>query len=609
MADDAINSKSRDTGACAVPGQSGLAAWPPVDFWDWAVLGGILAAMLYGIGSYGLYEPHEGHFAGVGREMVLGRDWVTPRLDGSAYLNKPPLFYWIIAASYTLFGIGEWSARFPQALIGWLGVFLAWNWARAVWRARAGRAAAGILGVAAGWYLFSHQLLIDELLSTLYLASLYFLWKCVTRPERAAGWIGFYATLGLSIMSKGLIGLVLPCVVLLVFAFLKKDWGALRKCRPVMGLAIIAALVAPWVILVEMRNPGFLKYVIVNEHWNRIFDRRWPPDYNASKTSPLKFLLIAAVWLAPWCFFLPQIVSFSAKNASRAAGGDRQMADAVAILSLGALLPTLLFVPVPSRLIYYSLPSLPPFAVLAAGWWTSMEGDRFRRGRLAAGIAALVVGVAIAAGGQMVGGLLKNISDLQVAPQTLDFMPGFALAIGVGLAACGALLLGRKTSAALLALCLPIAAAEAWNTAGFAAFDPVRSSKRMVAQLGPKLGPECVWISEGSLEIGSAGGTAFYLGEHAGRARFVYVMKSDSPYRRPPSFPGQEPVYLIDGNELAVLWASKEPVIYVTDFLRTSDRTDDPVRLPPAPLHKVSVEGAGHRSVYANSAARALLEK
>lgn len=604
MADDAINSVDRGAGAT-----SGVPACPPIALWDWAVLGGILAAMLYGIGSYGLYEPHEGHFAGVGREMVLGHDWVTPRLNGSAYLNKPPLFYWMIAASYTLFGIGEWAARFPQALIGWLGVCLAWNWARELWGARAGRAAAGILGVAAGWYLFSHQLLIDELLCTLYLASLYFLWKSITQPERASGRIGFYITLGLSILSKGLIGLALPCAVLLVFALLKKDWSAFRKCRPIVGLGIIVALIAPWLILVENRNPGFLKYVIVNEHWNRIFDRRWPPDYNASKTSPLKFLLIAAVWLAPWCFFLPQIVSFSARNASRKSGGDRRIADAVAILSLGALLPTLLFVPVPSRLIYYSLPTLPPFAVLAAGWWFAMEDDRFRRGRQVAGVVALVAGVAIAAGGQLVGGMLKNISDLKAAPQTLDFMPGFALAIGLGLAACGAMLLGRKTSAALVALCLPIAAAEAWTTAGFAAFDRVRSSKRMVAQLEPKLGPECVWISEGSLEIGSAGGTAFYLGEHAGRARFVYVMKSDNPYRRPPSFPGVEPVYLIDDNRLAELWAAKEPAVYVTDFLRTRDRTDDPVRLPPAPLHKISVEGAGHRSVYANPAAWALLEK
>src|SRR4051812_47718142 len=93
-----------DLGACTMPRRIGFAR---ITFWDGLVLGGILAALLYGIGDYGLYEPHEGHFAGVAREMVLTGDWVTPRLDGAPYLNKPPLFYWLILLSYAAFGINE----------------------------------------------------------------------------------------------------------------------------------------------------------------------------------------------------------------------------------------------------------------------------------------------------------------------------------------------------------------------------------------------------------------------------------------------------------------------------------------------------------------------
>ena len=142
-------------------------------------------------GSYGLYEPHEGHFAGVGREMVLSGDWITPRLDGAPYLNKPPLFYWMIATSYSIFGINEFARMAAAGVDRMGGVCLAWQWAGELWGGRAGRAAAGILGISAGWYLFSHQLLIDELLCTLYLASLYFLWKGIVERGRSRGWIGF----------------------------------------------------------------------------------------------------------------------------------------------------------------------------------------------------------------------------------------------------------------------------------------------------------------------------------------------------------------------------------------------------------------------------------
>src|SRR5476649_157162 len=107
---------------------------------DAMLLGSILAVMLYGIGDYGLYEPHEGHFAGVGREMVAGHDWITPHLNGAQYLNKPPLFYWAIALSYTLLGVqNEFAARLPLALIGWGGVVLVWSWSRKLWGILAGR--------------------------------------------------------------------------------------------------------------------------------------------------------------------------------------------------------------------------------------------------------------------------------------------------------------------------------------------------------------------------------------------------------------------------------------------------------------------------------------
>lgn len=578
---------------------------PRVTIVDGVVLAAIFMGMVYGIGRYGLYEPHEGHFAGVGYEMLMGHDWVTPKLNGAPYLNKPPLFYWMIASSYWLFGVSEWSARLPQALIGWLGVLAAWKWARELFGARAGRIAAGMLAVSAGWYLFSHQLLIDELLSTIYLASLYCIWRVAREPERRRNWVMLYVTIGLSILAKGLIGPILTLFVFGLYALIEKEKSLLRNCRPLMGLAIVAGMVLPWLILIELRNPGFLKYVIVNEHWNRIFGKRDPPDFEPVRKGVLAYLGIALVWLAPWALFLPQIACFGYKNASPSSGLDKDKTAAFGILGLGALLPTLLFVPVPTRLIYYSLPTLPAFAVLASGWWASLATPCYKRGRIAAGLSALLLGVPIALAGQMIVPHLKQIPDLVAAPQTLESIPGFALTIGAGLVCCGVLLLLRKTGTAMLMLCAFLLVGEAYNTHGFASFDRVRSSRRLVQALLPKAGPETLWISEGSLEIGAAGGMAFNLGlDGEGNPRHVYVM-SDGPKRRPPSFPGEKPGYLIDKAKLAELWFSNKPAIYVTDFQRMG--RDDPPSLPPGELHEYKFNPAdnpaGFRRVFVNDAA------
>lgn len=139
---------------------------------DIVTLSAALVVLTFGLGEYGLYEPHEGHFAGVAREMVLRGDWITPTLNGAPYLNKPPLLYWLGAVSIQLFGLSEFAARLPLAVSGWLGVVVAWKWARELWGLGAGRVVALMLSVTMGWFIFTHQLLIDALLSTLILATL-----------------------------------------------------------------------------------------------------------------------------------------------------------------------------------------------------------------------------------------------------------------------------------------------------------------------------------------------------------------------------------------------------------------------------------------------------
>lgn len=644
-------------------GEAGLNR-EPASWRDALLLAAILILSLIGIGGYGLYEPHEAHFAGVGREMVTRGDWITPHLNGDRYLTKPPLLYWSIAASYKLFGFSEWAARLPLALIGWSGVVLSWNWARRLWGIRAGRMAAVILAVSSGWYLFAHQLMIEALLAVLYLASLYFFWRAALAPERKRYWALFYASLGLGILAKGPIGaFALPAAA--AYCIWRRDWRLLRHCRPLLGALIIAALVAPWLAPMELRNPGYIRYSLVNENLKRAMDTRWPPDYSVSKASIPMFALVSMVWLMPWSLLSVNVGAFAWRHArrlwragasggvgsaggsgagvpAREGGGDDSAAQASGALLLGfaMALPLLFFVPIPSRLIYYSLPALPPFALLTAGWLDSVArggaGTRWQRALTPAPM--ILAGLLVFTAGLWLPRRLAQVADLQAAPDTLLYMTPLCMLMGLGMLAAGVLLLARKPGWGVAALGVLLGVAGAVNTGGFAAFDPVRSSKRLVLALSDAAGEDCIWVSEGSKEIGASAGIAYYLGlDKNGQARRVLIV-SDDPRRPPPRFPDPQPDYLIGREALDRLWQSPQPVLFVTDFLRTpkdwqdlpdmsfkdwqnrpgamppmshkdgQDGTGDKPRFPAGKRFEVRIPGAsfnpgGHRHVYANAAA------
>ena len=340
---------------------------------DIAILLGTLIVTLLGIGSYGLYEPHEGHFAMVGQEMIWRNDWVTPHLNGSPYLNKPPLMYWLVATATKIFGSTEFAARFPVGLTGWLGIVIAWKWTRELWGINAGRLAALMLSVTLGWFIFTHQILIDVLLGTLLLGCNYFLWRSLYQP-RWFNWFCTYSLLAGCILTKGLIGVAFPLLGCMALIAVRRDWKIIKRIKLNRGLLLVGAIILPWFILVERANPGFINYFVVNEHLDRLLDRRFPPDYEVSKISAVGYLGITACWCFPWILFLPGTIQSTwqewrqgcLKNASI---GDRRNSDGILLLVMAAILPVVLFLPLSSRLIYYSIPAVPAYVMLCAGWW------------------------------------------------------------------------------------------------------------------------------------------------------------------------------------------------------------------------------------------------
>ncbi|MCC0175766.1 glycosyltransferase family 39 protein [Waterburya agarophytonicola K14] len=631
---------------------------------DILILGLTLIVTLLGIGNYGLYEPHEGHFAMVGQEMLWRNDWITPHLNGAPYLNKPPLLYWSIATSIRIFGSTEFSARFPIAFSGWLGIIIAWKWTRELWGISSSRIAALMLSVTLGWFIFTHQILIDVLLGTLLLSSSYFLWKCLYQPRSWFNWFGAYISLALCVLTKGLIGGVFPLVSCIALVVARQDWKIIKRIKLHRGLLLVVAIVLPWFMAIEQANPGFLHYFIVNEHFDRLLDRRFPPDYEVSKISAVGYLAITACWCLPWILFLPSVVKFTWKEWRRgfldnASILDRKNSDGIFLLAIGVILPIILFLPLSSRLIYYSIPAIPPYVMLCAGWW-----DQRSRQSLITNQASTVIDyprsdtnppIAYSSTVSTLCQSTVQIVNCPIQTKTLNLYGAIAIIFGIGcytlilflpvitnllptvlqtteivwLIIIVAISLGtgwlisgigmlRRSSLAWLPLFIVLAITYIATIRGFALYQDIRSSKSIVSQANTCLSADTLWIFEGSREIGAAGAISYYLNQNRdgnlispkdNSYRTVMVLADGGKNRLPPQFPGSLPKYLVTQAQLKQYWYRDIPVVFITDFLRQPNDLDDPfeINLPQANIQPYAIEG--QRRLYLNQAARAIVHR
>ncbi len=578
-------------------------------YWiDVSILLLALIVGLLGLGSYGLYEPHEGHFAMVGQEMIWRNDWITPHLNGSPYLNKPPLLYWLIATATSIFGSSEFAARLPIAVAGWLGIVIAWKWTRELWGINPSRVAALMLSVTLGWFIFTHQILIDVLLGTLMLSSNYFLWRSLYQPQAHLNWWGAYVSLALCVLTKGLIGVVFPLLGCLALSVFRHDGKVFKRIRLYRGLLLILAIVLPWFIAMEQANPGFWHYFIVNEHLDRLLDRRFPPDYEVSKISAGGYLAITACWCFPWILFLPSVIKSTWKEwqkgfLSNASLLDSKNSDGIFLLAVAAILPVILFLPLSSRLIYYSIPAIPPYIILCAGWWSkhhypSCSGEQ-KSTRSAKsidfyGAIALILGISFYSLTAILPLIVSLLPTVLRTPEITMLIIVVAIALGTGWLALG-IGIFKRSSLAWLPLFVVLTMTYLATIRGFSLYQDVRSSKNLVQQANSCLSVDTLWTFEGSREIGAAGAISYYLNQTQinhnsptiveqtipkdNNYRTVMVLADGGENRLPPQFPGASPQYLISQAELQVYWNSDRSVVFLTDFLRQPNHRDDPLKL------------------------------
>ena len=489
-----------------------------------------LWAVIYmtGLSHPALLDDADTVHAEAAREMLQRHDWVTLYVNGIRYLEKAPLMYWGVATSYTLFGISEWSTRFPL-MLGVLAMILStYGLGRWALGSEGGFDSGLVLASALGPYLFT-RFLIPDVAVGLWLTLTFWLFLVSleqpkvesAQPARWTCW-GLAAVCALNVLTKGLIGLVFPVGAIGLYLLLTGNLRHLLKLRLVSSAVVFFAIAAPWHILAALRNPaqgnvrGFLWFYFVNEHILRFLNRRVPRDYD---TVPLLlFWALLVLWLIPWTVFLPQSLQEVPRRWRdfRTQMSRRQRAYLLFFLWTLVIVG---FFSLSTRQEYYTIPAIPAMALLVGGWLqkerTSAADSRERRsGRissavlLAAGIVIAVVGFALLAfskppdpGTDLSDLLRKHPQDyalsfghfLDLTSQAMGAfrlpLLGFSLAFLLGTLANWILRRRGRAGAGNVALVAMMVVVLACVRIAFGIFSPILSSKDLAMAIREQYRP------------------------------------------------------------------------------------------------------------------------
>lgn len=317
-----------------------------------------LAVWFYALGARTLVPADEGRYAEVAREMAATGDWITPRLNGIKYFEKPPLQTWATALTFRAFGLGEWQARLWTGLSGLFGVALTAYAGGRLFGRRVGWHAGLVLASSFMWAGLGHFNALDMGLAammTLALCGLLLAQRHGAGPRERRNWmLAAWAGMALAVLSKGLIGIVLPVAALALHVLITRDWGIWKRLHAGAGLLLFFAITAPWFILVSLKNPEFPQFFFIHEHI-----ARFTSNIHRREGAWHYFIPILLVGAIPWVGMLPQ----SAWRARDSAGPGFR---AKTMLLVWAGFIFFFFSISGSKLTSYILPVFPALALLIA---------------------------------------------------------------------------------------------------------------------------------------------------------------------------------------------------------------------------------------------------
>ncbi len=530
-------------------------------------------AVLYlaGLGTTLLVDASEGFHVAIAWEMVDRGDWITPHFNGVRYFDKPPLLYWLMAAGFHLVGASPWSARLwsalavvgAAALTAWLGTRLGSE--------RLGLIAGAVFALNAEVFLFG-RFAKPDLLFVLCVLLAFAGFVIAYQTASRGALLVCYAGLGTAVMAKDILGAVGPLAVFVLFFLLVRARVEARWWLPWAGIALLAVLVVPWHLAMELRNPGFLRYLLIDNHVLNVAELRAFPDEDVP-LSAVEFLGATALGFFPWSLAAPLALFRVLRPPWKT--GEARVWLLVGLWGAGFLAMLTLS---PFKLPHYGLSAFPAMAlVVAKAWDDALAGRAGAPSRPALLVPPLVVlagfalvGLAAWRGQTLVPpGTLATVDlysrNLRAQGLRVPFIPQdelrpwllvTALIFGLGCVAPTVALRRRAAGAGLGVLLAVILAFLPVAARGLTLLAGIRSPRAVTERLERTLGPADVVVHEGALE-----NTGSLVPAVRRPVRIVNGARSNLAFGA--TFPDARDVFWSAGR-LREAWAGQERIFLVS---------------------------------------------
>jgi 4-amino-4-deoxy-L-arabinose transferase-like glycosyltransferase len=428
-----------------------------------------------------MFDPDEGRYAEIPREMAATGDWLTPRFDGLKYFEKPPLQYWATATAYSIFGVSEWTSRLWTVGLAFACLPMVFGWARRLYGTRAGLAAVVALAVSPYFGIVGHLDLLDGGFAFWLTAAVFAFTRAQSseeggREERRYMLLAWLAA-ALAILSKGIVVGVLTGASLIVYSVIERDLRPWKRLHAAWGVPLFLLVCVPWFVAVSVRNPDFPEFFFIHEHFAR-------------------FLTTVHQRVEPWWFFLPLLLlgvlpwGLSVVRAAARAwsdAGPTPQFKPLRFLLIFSVFTIVFFSVSGSKLAPYIQPVFPPLAAV----WGAYVAQRAGFLRLPAMVTAILV--------TLVGIALLIYSALHNSFIPQGAVVWVAVAVVAMIAAVVAAYARLGEDAITPAVVVAATAAFAWQAfvTAMSIVPPARSGRDLVATVKPYVHPQTTLYSVG----------------------------------------------------------------------------------------------------------------
>ena len=358
---------------------------------SWLTLAALWLVLLLLATLRPLAVPDEGRYGEIGRWMLQSGDWLTPRLNGIPFFHKPPYVYWLEAMSLATFGINELALRLVPALHAGLMLVVLYLAARTISTEQIARRAALMLGTSLTFLVGGQYVNHDMAVATWIGVAIWcfaFAFMAGERPNATLARLGFVAC-AFGLLSKGLIGIALPGMVLFIWLIWTRQFKKVLYLPWLSGLVLFALIALPWFVIAQQKYPQLFDYMFIKHH----FDRYTATSYN-NPQSWWFYLLSVLLLFFPWVFFALNQVR---RQISQAPGATPSVAKEWRSLCWIWAVAIITFFSIPnSKLVGYVLPVMPALALLSALGWERVMAHRSFSGKVFAGLCLLNIGIALA---------------------------------------------------------------------------------------------------------------------------------------------------------------------------------------------------------------------